>query len=76
MAKKKTTKKAEKKDTVKRLYRNEKKAVLGGVCAGIGDYTNLDPVLIRVLWVVFTAITFFGAGVLAYIIALLIMPKK
>jgi len=35
----------------KRLYRDEQNKVLGGVCAGIANYLNLDPILVRVLWI-------------------------
>ena len=58
----------------KRLFRSRTNKVLGGVCAGLGTYLTLDPVLIRVLW----AITFFigGAGLLAYIIAWIIIPEE
>lgn len=58
---------------IKRLYRSRKDRVLGGVCAGIANYFNLDPVLIRVLW----AVGFFAAGIgfLTYIIAWIIMPE-
>ena len=60
---------------VKRLYRTkEKDSILGGVCGGIGDYFNVDPVLIRLVWVLF----FFawGTGVIAYLIAWIIIPRK
>jgi phage shock protein C len=57
----------------KRLYRSKRDRILGGVCAGIGDYFNIDPVLVRVAWVV----AFFAAGVgfLAYLIAWIIVPE-
>ncbi len=56
-----------------KLKRNEKEAVLAGVCAGIGDYFDVDPVLVRLLVVV---LFFMSAGsvVIAYIIAWIIMP--
>lgn len=47
--------------------------MLCGVCAGIAEYFNLDPTIIRLLWVV---LTFFGgSGILAYIIAAIIIPE-
>jgi phage shock protein C len=48
--------------------------MLGGVCAGMGDYFNIDPVLIRLAW----AVAFFagGVGFLAYIIAWIIIPEE
>jgi phage shock protein PspC (stress-responsive transcriptional regulator) len=59
---------------IKRLFRSRDNRVLGGVCAGIGNYFNVDPVLIRVAWVV----AFFagGVGFLAYLIAWIIMPEE
>jgi len=58
----------------KRLYRSAVNRVLGGVCAGLGNYFNIDPVLVRVLWVV----SFFciGVGFLAYLIAWIIIPVE
>ncbi len=58
----------------KRLYRSKTDRIIGGVCGGIGKYFELDPVLIRVLW----AIAFFvgGAGLLAYILAWIIIPEE
>lgn len=57
----------------KRLYRNRFRRILGGVCSGMADYFNIDPVLVRVLWVVFTLMG--GAGLLAYIICWIIIPE-
>ncbi len=64
----------ENKMETKRVYRSKTDRVLGGVCAGIGKYLGLDPVLLRVIW----AIAFFvgGAGLLAYIIAWIIIPEE
>ena len=60
---------------VKRLYRAPgKDSVIAGVCAGIADYFNIDPVLVRLLWVL---VAFgMGTGVLAYLIAWIIIPRK
>jgi len=59
---------------VKRLYRApEKDSVIAGVCAGIANYFEIDPVAVRLLWVV---LTFgYGFGILAYLVAWLIMPR-
>jgi phage shock protein C len=59
---------------IKRLYRSGKNRILGGVCGGLGEYFNVDPVLIRLLWVIFSL--FYGAGILAYIIAWIIIPRN
>jgi len=59
---------------IKRLYRNKKDKIIGGVCGGIAEYLNVDPVIIRLLWIVASLI--WGAGILAYLIAWVIIPKK
>lgn len=58
---------------MKRLLRSNNRMVCG-VCAGIGEYLNIDPTVVRLLWVIFS-IASFGTGLLAYIIAALIMPE-
>jgi len=46
----------------------------GGVCGGMAEYANMDPVLIRVLWVIFTLLG--GSGILAYVICWIIIPEN
>jgi len=58
----------------RKLYRSGKDKMLGGVCGGIGEYFNIDPTLVRLLWVVLTFTG--GAGLLAYIIAWIIIPRN
>lgn len=58
----------------KRLYRVEEGKKIFGVCGGIGEYFDVDPTLVRLLWVVFCLLG--GSGILAYIIAAIIMPPK
>ena len=58
----------------KRLTRVEEGKMLCGVCAGIGKYFNIDPTLVRLAWVLFCALG--GSGVLAYIIAALVIPDE
>jgi phage shock protein PspC (stress-responsive transcriptional regulator) len=57
-----------------KLYRSRTQKVLGGVCGGLGEYLSIDPVLIRVVFVIFAF--FHGFGVLLYIIMLVIVPQK
>jgi len=57
----------------KRLYRSNTNKVIAGVCGGIGEYFDVDPVLIRVVWIVFGLM---GAGILAYMVAWIIIPKE
>ena len=58
----------------KRLYRTESSRMLCGVCAGIAEYFNLDPTLIRLAWALFCILG--GSGVLAYILAAIIIPPE
>ena len=61
---------------VKRLYRaSEKDSMIGGVCAGIADYFDADPTLVRLAWVVLSIISV-GVGVLGYLVMWIIMPRK
>jgi len=58
----------------KRLYKIDEGKKLDGVCGGIAEYFDIDPTLVRLAWVLFTA--FAGSGILAYIIAAIVMPRK
>jgi len=57
----------------KRLYRSKEKMV-GGVCAGLADYVNIDPTIIRILFVVIAFAG--GASLLAYLIMWIIVPEE
>lgn len=54
----------------KRLYKSVDKKVCG-VCGGIADYLDIDPTVVRLLWVIFTLAG--GSGIIAYIVAAIIM---
>lgn len=58
----------------KRLYRSQKNKILGGVAAGVADYFDVDPVLIRALFVIATF--GWGASIIAYIVLWIIIPVK
>lgn len=58
----------------KRLQRSRTEKVLGGVCGGLAEYFNVDPTLVRVLWIVMTLIV--GVGILLYIILWFVMPLQ
>ena len=58
---------------MKKLYKSNEKKLLG-VCGGIAEYFEIDPTLVRLVWVIVAFA--FGVGVLAYIIAAIVMPKK
>lgn len=58
----------------RRLYRSRTNKILGGVCGGMAEYFDVDPIIMRVLFVL---LTFFGgSGLLLYIASLIIIPKK
>ena len=57
----------------KKLYRSMTNKMLCGVCGGIGEYFNIDPTIVRLLAVLFACC---GAGLLAYIIAAIIIPVE
>lgn len=56
----------------KKLYKSSVNRKLCGVCGGIAEYFNIDPTLVRLVWVIITLMG--GAGILAYIIAAIIIP--
>ncbi|MFS9038249.1 PspC domain-containing protein [Streptococcus timonensis] len=57
----------------KRLVRNVQDKKIGGVCAGLADYFDIDPTLVRALWILFTLLG--GSGVLAYVILYFLLPE-
>jgi phage shock protein PspC (stress-responsive transcriptional regulator) len=56
----------------KRLMRSSRDKRIGGVCAGLADYFDLDPTIVRVVWLL--AIFFAGTGFLVYIILWIVLP--
>jgi phage shock protein C len=56
----------------RKVYRSNKDKKIAGVCGGLGEYFDVDPALIRILWVVLALMG--GAGILAYIIAWIVIP--
>ena len=56
----------------KKMYRIENGKMIAGVCGGIAKYFEIDPTVVRLAWVIFSAMG--GSGVLAYIIASIIIP--
>ncbi len=56
----------------RKLYKSRNR-MLCGVCGGIGEYFNLDPTVVRLLWIIFSVLG--GSGILAYIIAAIIIPE-
>ncbi len=58
----------------KKMYKSNSDQKLDGVCAGIAEYFDVDPTVIRLAWVIFSLCG--GSGVLAYIICAIVMPRK
>jgi phage shock protein C len=63
-------------ESSRRFVRSPDNRILGGVCAGIGNYLRISPTLIRILWVVLTIFTRFWFMVLLYIVLWALMPKE
>ena len=58
----------------RKLHKSSTDKVFAGVCGGFGEYFDIDPVIIRLLWV--ASVFLFGTGVVLYIIAAIIMPEE
>ncbi|NUM31089.1 MAG: DUF2807 domain-containing protein [Bacteroidetes bacterium] len=57
----------------KRLYRDGENKMLGGVCSGISKYFDIDPTIVRILWL--CLVLFFGTGFLVYLILWILVPE-
>lgn len=57
----------------KRLYKSATDKKICGVCGGVAEYFDIDPTIVRLAWVVFTLLG--GSGVLAYIVAAIVIPS-
>ena len=63
-------------DDFKRLYRSREESKIAGLCAGIGQYFRVDPVVVRLLWAAVTLMTGVVPGVLAYLVGWFIVPVE
>ena len=57
----------------KKLYRSTTNKTIAGVCAGLAEYLNIDPTIVRVIWAL---VGLSGTGLLAYLVCALIIPEK
>ena len=57
----------------RRLYRNVDERMIGGVCAGLADHFNIDPTIVRLLFVMFGFLSC-GLAILCYLLLLIIVP--
>jgi len=58
-------------DLNRRLYRSSNNKMICGVCGGLGEYFNIDPTIIRLVWALLACS---GTGFLVYLIAAIIIP--
>lgn len=59
-----------------RLYKSEKDKIIAGVLGGLGEYFDTDPTLLRLGFLVVTIFTGFVPGIILYLLAALIIPRK
>lgn len=59
---------------IKKLYRSRTNRVIFGVCGGLGEYFEIDPLIVRILFVILTLVH--GAGIIAYIILAILVPEE
>ena len=59
---------------MKRIYRSRQDRMVCGVCGGIAEYFDLDPSLVRLGWIIFSAMG--CSGFIAYIIAAIVIPSR
>lgn len=57
----------------KKLYRSRRNQMIAGVCGGLGEFFHIDPTIIRLVWAI---LGFTGSGLIAYILAAIIMPTE
>ena len=61
---------------MKKLYRSDKNRVFAGVIGGIGEYFDVDPVILRVAWVIIMVFSGFFPGLVIYIVSIFVVPKQ
>ncbi len=60
----------------KKIYRSQKNRIIAGVFGGLGEYVNIDPVILRLLWIAIFVFTGFVPALIAYFLAIIVIPKK
>jgi phage shock protein C len=58
----------------RRLSKSRQNRIIDGVCGGLGEYFHVDPTVIRVGWVILALL--WGSGIVAYIVAMLVIPRE
>lgn len=59
-----------------KLYRSKDNRIIAGVCGGLGEYFKVDPTLIRLLWLLISVVSAGLGGLVAYIVAWVIIPEE
>ncbi len=70
-----TRKIAKEESDMKKLYLSDTNKKIGGVCGGMGEYFDIDPTLMRVIFILVTLLSF-GLGIIGYILIWMIIPRK
>lgn len=60
---------------IRKLMRSRENKMICGVCGGIGEYLNIDPTLVRLIWAI-CSVASLGMGLLVYFIAAVVMPEN
>lgn len=60
---------------IRKLVRSRENKMICGVCGGIGEYLNIDPTLVRLIWAI-CSVASVGMGLLVYFIAAVVMPES
>ncbi len=64
------------KPMTKKLYRSNKNKILSGVLGGLGEYAEIDPAIIRIIFILILIFTGFIPGLIAYFLFIIVIPKK
>jgi len=61
---------------MKKLYKSRDNRIIAGVIGGLGEYFEVDPVLLRIIWILIVIFTGLAPGAIIYLMAMGIIPKK
>lgn len=61
---------------MRKLYKSKENKILAGIIGGIGEYLNVDPVILRVVWIVIVVFTGFVPGIIVYLVAVFVVSDK
>ena len=60
----------------KKLYKSKDNKIFFGIVGGIGEYFDIDPTILRIIWALVAVVSGFAPGVLLYIIAIFLIPEN